>query len=290
MMRPLALLIPLLLVAAAGPATQQQDWSAAKAEWNTPTTPFRIAGNVYYVGTAGVSAYLITDPRGHILIDGGLPESVPLIAANIRGLGFRLKDVRILLINHAHFDHSGGLAELKRLTGAQLLASAGDKPDLEAGRTGGRPDLEGFPPVKVDRVIGQGEHIRLGAIDLVTLMTPGHTKGCTSWMYRVTAQGQPLDMLFACSLTVAGQDLTGRNPAYPGVAEDFPRTFALLRTLTVDIFLNFHPGAFDMEGKRKRLEGGNPLAFVDPGELGRRVDAAEAQFEKELGEQMAAKR
>jgi metallo-beta-lactamase class B len=287
MMRAFALLLPLLL--AAGPAVQQQDFTQAKIEWNRPTTPFKIAGNVYYVGTAGVSAYLITDPKGHVLIDGGLPESVPLIVKNIRALGFRLKDVRILLINHAHFDHSGGLAELKRLTGAQLLASAGDKPDLEAGRTVGRPDLEGFPAVKVDRVIGDGEHIRLGAIDLVTHLTPGHTRGCTSWSYRVTAGRSPLDMLFACSLTVAGQDLTGRNPAYPGVADDFRRTFALLRTLQVDVFLNFHPGAFDMEGKRKRLAG-NPLAFVDPGELGRRVDAAEAQFEKELGEQMAAKR
>lgn len=285
-MRALALLLPLLL--AAGPAAQHQDWTQAKIEWNTPTTPFRIAGNVYYVGTAGVSAYLITDPKGHILIDGGLPEGAALIAANVRKLGFRLKDVRILLINHAHFDHSGGLAELKRLTGAPLLASAGDKPDLEAGRTAGRPDLEAFPPVKVDRVIGEGEHIRLGKIDLVTHLTPGHTKGCTSWSYRVTIQRQPLDMLFVCSLTVAGQDLTGRNPAYPNVADDFRHSFALLRTLPADIFLSFHPGVFDMEAKRAKLPG-NPLAFVDPGELGRRVDAAEAQFEKELGAQTAAK-
>lgn len=287
-MRALALLLPLLL--ASGPAAQRQDWTQAKLEWNKPAKPFRIAANVYYVGTEGVSAYLITDPKGHILIDGGLPEGAKLIAANIRRLGFRLQDVRILLINHAHFDHSGGLAELKRVTGAQLLASAGDKPDLEAGHTEGRPDLEGFPPVKVDRVIGEGEHIRLGAIDLVTHLTPGHTRGCTSWMYRAPVEGVPLDILFACSLTVAGQDLTGRNPAYPGAADDFRHSFALLRTLTVDIFLNFHPGAFDMADKRTRLKAGNALAFVDPGELGRRVDAAEAQFEKELGEQTAAKR
>lgn len=288
-MRAFAFLLPLLL--AAGPAAQQQDWTQAKIEWNKPTAPFRIIGNVYYVGTAGVSAYLITDPRGHILIDGGLPESAALIAGNIKRLGFRLKDVKILLINHAHFDHSGGLAELKRLTGARLLASAGDKPDLEAGRTIGRTDLEDFPAVKVDEVIGEGTHIRLGAIDLVTHLTPGHTRGCTSWMYRVRPKGQvPLDMLFACSLSVAGQDLTGRNPAYPNAADDFRHSFALLRTLTVDIFLNFHPAAFDMADKRARLKGGNPLAFVDPGELGRRVDAAELQFEKELGEQIAAKR
>jgi metallo-beta-lactamase class B len=288
MMRPIAFLLP-LLIAAAPALHQDSNWAEIKAEWNVPTTPFRIAGNVHYVGTAGLSAYLITDPKGHVLIDGGLPESAPLIVANIRALGFRIEDVRILLINHAHFDHSGGLAELKRLSGAQLLASGGDKPDLERGKTVGRDDLEPYPTVKVDRVIRDGEHIRLGAIDLVTHVTAGHTKGCTSWSYRVTEQGKPLDVLFACSLTVAGQDLSG-GKAYPGAVGDFRRTFARLRSVRADIFLNFHPGAFDMEAKRKRLEAGNPLAFVDPGELARRVDGAQKQFEKELAEQRATKR
>lgn len=289
MMRPLALLLPLLL-AAAPALSQDSGWAAAKREWNVPTTPFRIADNVYFVGTAGLSAYLITDPKGHVLIDGGLPESAALIAGNITKLGFKLKDVRILLINHAHFDHSGGLAELKRLTGAKVLASAGDKGDLEAGRTAGRTDLEPFPAVKVDRVIAQGEHIRLGAIDLTTLMTPGHTRGCTSWTLRVAIGGKPFDMLFACSLSVADQDLTGRSAAYPQAADDFRRTFALLRTIRADIFVNFHPNAFDMEAKRARLTAGDPLAFVDPGELGRRVDAAQSGFEKELAEQAKAGR
>jgi len=287
MMRALTLLLPLLL--AAGPAVQQQDWTQAKIEWNKPTAPFRISSDVYYVGTAGVAAYLITSRHGHVLIDGGLPESAPLIEANIKRLGFKLKDIRIILINHAHFDHAGGLAKLKRATGAVLLASAGDKDDLEAGQTAGRPDLEQFPPVKVDEVIGDGDRIGLSGIQLVAHLTPGHTRGCTSFSYRTTINGQVLDMLFVCSLTVAGQDLTGGNPAYPGVADDFRHSFALLRTLPADIFLSFHPGVFDMEAKRARLPD-NPLAFVDPGELGRRVDAAEAVFEKELAAQIAAKR
>lgn len=289
MMRPLALLVPILL-AAAPVLHQDSGWTQTKIEWNKPTTPFRIAGNVYFVGTAGLSAYLITGPHGHVLIDGGLPESAPLIAKNIRALGFRLKDVRILLINHAHFDHSGGLAALKRLTGAELYASAGDKADLEAGRTAGRPDLEGFPRVKVDDVITDGERLGLGGIVLTVHLTPGHTRGCTSFSYQVMIGDKMYDMLFACSLTVAGQDLTGGNPAYPDVAADFRRTFSLLRGIRADIFLNFHPNAFDMEAKRKRLDAGDALAFVDPGELGRRVDAAEAGFEKELREQGAAKR
>lgn len=289
MMRLSALLLPLLLMTTPA-AAQTTDWSRTIAEWSTPTTPFRIAGNVHYVGTAGLSAYLITDPKGHILIDGAMAQNVDGIVANIRALGFRIEDVRYLLINHAHFDHAGGLARLKAMSGAMLLASAGDAPDLEAGKTAGRKDLLHFAPVHVDRLIREGTHIRLGAIDLVTHMTPGHTKGCTSWSYRTAEAGRPLDIVFACSLTVAGQDLTGGNPAYPDPAGDFRRTFALLRGMKADIFLNFHPGAFDMDAKRKRLEAGDAFAFVDPGELRRRVDAADAQFRKELAEQTARKR
>lgn len=267
--------LPLLLVAAA--PLQQDSWAQARAEWNKPGDPIRVAGSVYFVGTAGLSAFLITDPAGHVLIDGGLPESVPLIRANIEKLGFKLRDVKILLINHAHFDHSGGLAELKRLTGAKLYASAGDKPDLEKGVTGGRPDLLAYPAVKVDHVIADGEHIRLGAIDLTTHLTPGHTRGCTSWSTRVKVTDKPLDLLFACSLTVAGQDLK-----QPGNVADFRGTFAKLRAMSADIFLNFHPSAMDFEAKAAKVRAGDPLGFVDPGELGRRVDAAEAQFEREL--------
>lgn len=234
--------------------------------------PFRIVGNVYYVGTAGLSAYLITDPAGHILIDGAVPQSAKQIAANIEALGFRLKDVRYLLINHAHFDHSGGLAELKKLTGAKLLASAGDKPGLEQGKTLGRSDLPPFPVVRVDRVIGEGEHIRLGATDLVTRLTPGHTAGCTSW----TMRSAGLDLIFACSITVAGAPLTS------GTVSDFRATFAKLKMLKADVFLNFHPGGFDMEAKRTKLLAGDARAFVDPGELRRRVDAAEKAFDAEL--------
>lgn len=281
-----ALALTLMIAAAAPPAQQKTDWSQALIEWTRPAAPFRIAGNVYYVGTAGIAAYLITDPKGDVLIDGALPGTVRQITANIETLGFKLSDVRYLLINHAHFDHSGGLAELKRLTGATLLASAADKPDLEAGRTAGRPDLLGFPPVHVDRVIGEGSHVRLGAIDLVTHLTPGHTKGCTSWSLRIREGDKPLDVVFACSITVANQDLTGSR-TYPNAAADFRHTFASLRRLHADVFLSFHPGVFDMEAKRAKLAAGDRFAFVDPGELARRVDAAETAFETELAAQRA---
>ncbi len=285
MTRALGLILPPLLAAA--PTQQITDWGPAVIEWSKPLAPFHIAGNVYYVGTAGIAAYLVTDPKGDVLIDGALPGTSDQIAANIQTLGFKLSDVRYLLINHAHFDHAGGLAALKRLTGAKLLASAGDKPDLEAGITAGRPDLLDFPKVRVDQVIGEGSHVRLGAIDLVTHLTPGHTKGCTSWSLRIREAGKPLDVLFVCSITVANQDLTG-SKTYPGAAADFRMTFARLRGLHANVFLSFHPGVFDMDAKRARLLAGDPLAFVDPGELTRRVDAAEAAFDVELARQRAA--
>jgi metallo-beta-lactamase class B len=253
------------------------------ANWSRPTAPFRIVGNVYYVGTEGLSAYLVTGPSGHVLIDGALPSSAPLIAQSIARLGFKPRDVKYLLINHSHFDHAGGLGALKRLTGAQLISSAGEKADLEAGRTLGRPELEGFPAVKVDRVIGDGDQVRLGPVVLTAILTPGHTTGATSW----TTMAGGKRVIFASSITVAGQRLAG-NPAYPTAAADFRRTFAKLRNTRADVFLNFHAEGFGMEAKRARQLAGEADAFVDPGELARQVDAAERGFEIELASQTAA--
>jgi metallo-beta-lactamase class B len=251
-----------------------------RIEWNKPAEPFRIVDNVYYVGTKGLAAYLITGSRGHILIDGGLPESAPLIAANIRQLGFEPADIEYLLINHAHFDHSGGLAELKRLTGAKVVAVAAERPDLEAGRTIGRPELGTFPAVKVDRIVRDRGQLRLGDTVLTAHLTAGHTRGCTSW----SGRAGKYTILFACSLTVAGQNLIDDN-AYPEAAEDFRRTFDKLAGMKADIFLNFHPEFFDMEGKRTRQKAGASEAFVDPGELPRQVERARQGFLKELERQ-----
>jgi metallo-beta-lactamase class B len=280
MVRTIGLLLAAALAGPVAAGPQDDDWAKVRSEWNQPVAPFRILGNVHYVGTAGIAAYLITGPEGHILIDGGMAESVPQIAANIARLGFKLRDVKILLINHAHWDHAGGLAEFKRLTGARLLASAGDRPGLEAGRLDYRPDLDPFQPAKVDEVIAEGQAITLGGTILTTRLTPGHTKGCTSWTMSVPSGGDSLNVLFACSLTVAGQPL-GRGNGYDGAADDFRATFARLRTLQADVFLGFHPSGFDMAAKRAKLDAGNAEAFVDPGELRRRVDAAEAAFEAE---------
>ena len=280
-------LLPLLALIASPLMAQD---AQQRIDWNKPAEPFRLIGNVHYVGTDGLSAYLIVDPKGHVLIDGGLPESAPLIAANIARLGFRMRDVRHLLINHAHYDHSGGLAELKRASGAKLVASAGDAPDLVAGRTIGRPELDGFPPVRVDRIVGQGAAVTIGATRLVAHMTPGHTKGCTSWAMTTrdpaVRRGKPVSVLFACSITTAGQPLTGAKD-YPSAAADFRATFARLDRIEADVFLNFHPEFFNLAAKRARLIAGDRAAFVDPAELPRQVAKARAGFEVELARQRA---
>ena len=248
-----------------------------RIEWNRPFAPFRVVGNVYYVGTEGLSAFLITGPRGHVLIDGGLPESAPIIAANIRTLGFALRDVRYLLLNHSHFDHAGGLAALKRLTGAQIVATAGEAADLAAGKTVGRPTLAGFPKVRADRIIVDGARVRVGPVVLAAILSPGHTRGGVSWTTVATGKR----VIFATSLTVAGQSLVG-DPAYPQAAADFAATFRRLRATKADVFLNFHPDFFDMAKKRAAQLAGKADAFVDPGELTRQLDRAEIAFTQEL--------
>lgn len=287
-MRRTAAALLFAALASAAPAQLTPELVRQRVEWNQPFEPFRIAGNVHYVGTRGLAAFLITDPAGHMLIDGAMEESAAQIAANVRKLGFRMADVKIMLVNHAHWDHAGGLADLKRFSGAKLLASAADRPDLESGRPAYRADLTPAAPVRVDRVIRDGEVIRLGANRLVTYLTPGHTKGCTSWTMRTQEAGRPLDVLFACSVSVAGQPLLA-DPGYPNAAANFRATFDKLKAMKADIYLNYHPSGFDMEAKRARQIAGDPLAFVDASEVSRRITAAEAAFEAEVDRQQAAR-
>lgn len=277
-----ALSLALAIPAAAHQPGVQGGWPA---DWYRPAEPLTILPNVHFVGTEGLSAFLITSPAGHVLVDGGLPESAPLIAANIRKLGFKLEDVRYLLINHAHFDHAGGLAELKRLTGATLVASKRDAPDLQAGQALIRPEQPAVPPVKVDRIIKDGDTVTLGPITLTALLTPGHTPGATSWaMTTPGPDGKPLKVLFASSLTVAGLKLP-KHPGYPTAAADFTKSFARLKRTSADVYLTFHPGRFEYAAKAARLKAGDKSAFVDPAELARRVADAEREFAAERAAQ-----
>lgn len=263
---------------------------AINGRWNEPYEPFTVIGNIHYVGTAGVSSFLITTPEGHFLLDGILPQSVPQIAANIGTLGYDVRDVRYLLNSHAHFDHAGGLAGLQRLSGAVMVASAADKPVLEAGDIGYGPSSGmRFPPVRVDRVVGDGESLTLGGVTLTAHLTPGHTEGCTSWsMDVVGAGGASHRAFFHCSATVAGQSLVPES--YPGMVEAFRSTFTRVREMRADVFLGNHENFFGLETRRARQRAGDANAFVDANALSAFNDDLEAAFEAEFARQQAGVR
>lgn len=261
---------------------------AVNGRWNAPYEPFRAIGNVYYVGTAAVSSWLITTPKGHILIDGVMAQSVPQIVDNIHKLGFDIRDVKVLLNSHAHVDHAGGLAGLQRASGAMMVASAGDRATLERGDIGYGPSAGmHFPPIRVDRVISDGETVALGEVVLTAHLTPGHTQGCTSWTLGVKGDdGRTHTAFFHCSATVAGQSLVPES--WPGMVAAYRATFARVRKMHADVFLANHDNFFDLEGKRARLKAGDANAFVDPAELQAFNARMEKAFEEELAEQQKA--
>jgi metallo-beta-lactamase class B len=277
-----------LLVALAGLAMGQAD--PTSRSWNKPVPPFRIAGNLYYIGATEIGSFLITTPEGHILLDGGFVETAPQIEENIARLGFRLADVKILLNSHAHYDHAGGLAELKRKTGAKVIASARD---AELLRIGGHGDFRfadtlTFPPVEVDRIIGDGESIELGGQKLTALLTPGHTKGNTTWTTKISDGAKSYDVVFAGSPTALDYQLVGKE-SYPGIAADFEKTFTVLKKLPCDIFLSDHGSFFSSEQKRERLARGektNP--FIDPDGYKRFVTEYEKEFRQKVEAQKKA--
>ena len=259
-----------------------------RASWNQPVEPFRIIGNVYYVGVSGVASYLITTSQGHVLLDGGLAESAPIIEKNIATLGFRIQDVKYLLNSHAHFDHCGGLAELKRKSGGRVVASRADAGVLESGRHKNYSTSDSlFPAVKVDRLINAGDKVQVGGITLTAILTPGHTKGCTTWTMDIDDAGKTRHVVFYCSTTVTGPLVD--NARYPEIVSDYERSFALLRQLPCDVFLAPHGSFFALNEKRGRMAKGDPNPFLDPTEMRAFVDQSERDFQRELKTQQAAK-
>lgn len=276
----LAALAPTTMIAAEGPAVP--------AEWTAPQKPFRVIGNVYYVGTQDLAVYLITSPGGDVLIDGALAETVPQIEKNISALGFRLADIKLILNTHAHFDHAAGIARLARDTGAQVDASAGDAPTLERGAISFGPTASTkFPPVKVDHIVHDGEVVGVGDIRLTAHLTPGHTPGCTSWTLPVVENGRTYQVIDMCSVSVAGNPLVN-NKEYPQIVSDYRSSFAKLKARHADVFLGPHAGFFDLQKKLAARKAGKPNPFIDPTALPRFIARAEEAFDKELARQRAA--
>lgn len=259
-----------LMLAASAHATDPASPGAAmRARWRQPQAPARIYGNTWYVGSRGLSAILITSPQGHVLIDGTLPENAAMIEANIRRLGFHLRDVKVILDTHAHGDHAGAIAALARDSGAQVVARAAQARALrEGGEDVDDPqhgDAPLFPAVPDVRVIGDHETVHVGALAIQPLPTPGHTPGSTSWTWTSCEGKRCQSMVYADSLTLlAVGDYRFTDPAHPERLGDFRRALATLSTLPCDILMTPHPEASDLLKRMAARAGGDRDALIDP--------------------------
>ena len=265
---------------------------AQNPEWTEPFPPHRIAGNLYYVGSKDLASYLVVTPEGNILINSNLESSVPQIKASVEKLGFRFSDTKILLISHAHYDHAAGSATLKQLTGAKYMVMDADVAEVEDGGKNdfayGKDKANWFKPVKVDRVLHDGDEVKLGGAVLVAHKTPGHTRGCTTWTMKVTDGAKSYDAVIVGSPNVnTGYRLVG-NPSYPGIVADYEKTFRVLKSLHCDLFLGAHGGYYGLQEKYARLKAGDKTAFVDPKGYASFVADREAAFRKELAKQKAS--
>jgi metallo-beta-lactamase class B len=260
-------------------------------EWRRPFAAHRVVGNVYYVGTYDLACFLVVTPQGNILINTGLADSAPLIRKSIADLGFKLEDVRWLLTTQAHYDHVAAMAEMKRLTGARVLASQADAVLLEDG---GKSDFHfgpeyGYAPVKVGERIGDGQKLRLGGVELTAYLHAGHTRGSMSYGLTVQEGGKDYRVLIANMGTInPGVKLLG-NARYPRIAEDYAKTFERQKALVCDIFLSSHASQYEMHRKYTPGAAYDPKRFVDPDGYRRAVEGAESTYRRQLAEERAGK-
>jgi metallo-beta-lactamase class B len=275
----LALLASLIIPAAA--LAQAND---VGRNMNQPIPPFHIIGNIYYVGASDITSYLMVTPAGDILLDGGFVETAPQIEANIQKLGLKLKDVKFILNSHAHLDHAGGIPEMKHATGAKFVAMDQDVPALTAGTA--------FPAATPDRVIHDGDTVTLGLVTMTAHLTPGHTRGCTTWTTVVRDGVKRYSVVFVGSATVLPNykliDLPNALATYPGIKEDYEKTFRVLRSLPCDVFLASHGSFYSLADKRG-VKSKNPAQnpFIDPWGYQAYILGAEAVFQKELQSEQA---
>jgi metallo-beta-lactamase class B len=268
-----------ILIASAAATLQAQN----QIDWNAPFPPHTVVGNVHYVGTAQLASFLVTTPEGHILVNSSFESTVPVIRASVEKLGFRFTDIRILVGSHAHGDHMEGDALVKELTQAQVMAMEEDVPGLRAMRPGGKAH-------PIDRVLRDGDEVKLGGTTLVARRTGGHTRGCTTWTLQAQEAGRSYNVAILCSVGVnPGYVLVG-NKDYPEIADDYARSFKLLRSLPVDVFLGAHGSFYGLPGKHARLSAGGAASgganpFVDPDGFKAHLDLQEKNFLARLAEQ-----
>ena len=240
----------------------------------TAFLPHKIIGNLYYVGTRTLSSFLVVTPQGNILIDSTYERNVPTIRKSVEQLGFKFSDLKILLGSHAHADHQEGDAMVKELTGAQVMAMAEDVPALEAMKPGGKPH-------PVDKVLHDGDSVAIGGTTLIAHLTPGHTRGCTTWTMKAQEAGKPYEVVINCSL---------RSPAVltPEIVDEFNRSFKTVRALPCDVQLGDHPAQYNLKAKYARLRDAGPNPFFDPAGCLLEADIEEALFRAILAEQRSA--
>lgn len=258
--------------------------------WTEPFPPHRVAKNLYYVGSRGLASFLLTTEEGHILINSNLVRSVDQIRASVEKLGYKFSDVKILLISQGHWDHCAGSARVKELTGAHYMVMDADVPVVDDG---GKSDFQygsdasaHYPPTKVDHVLHDGDTVKLGDTVLTARLTPGHTKGCTTWTTKLTDFGRNYDVVIVGGTNVNSGYKLVHNPQYPQIASDFEKTFRVLKSLPCDLFLGAHGDYYGMEAKYRRVQpSGRPNPFVDPEGYKAYVADREAAFRAELARQ-----
>jgi len=253
-------------------------------KWEEPAEPTRIAGPLYFVGTKGLGVFLFTTSDGHILMNTGMPSSGPMIVDSIRKLGFKPGDIKIMINGHAHIDHAGAFAYLKQLTGAKLAVMKDDVPAMESGDKADfkyADDLV-YPAVKVDRVLRDGDTIRMGDVLLTAYHTPGHTRGATTWVANLVVDGKAYIVAFPDGAGFNPGYRLAKNPSYPGIAEDYRRTHHVLEMLKPDIWLAQHNEYFDLEGKRERAKTEGIRAWIDPEGYRRFIAQKKREFEDEV--------
>ncbi|HEX4826528.1 MAG TPA: subclass B3 metallo-beta-lactamase [Candidatus Polarisedimenticolaceae bacterium] len=280
---PIAFALTLSLVPArAGDAAADLNAASESLHWTEAVDPVKIAGPIYFVGTEGLGVWLITTSKGHMLLNTGMPGSGPMIESSIRKLGFKTEDVKLLLVSHAHVDHVGALAYLKKATGAKVVVM-----DVEANllRSGGITDFQygkvrdfAFDRVIPDRTVRDGETVALGKVKLTAHLTPGHTRGATTWTTTIHDGMKKYEVVFADGAGVPSSYRLGKNPSYPGIADDYKRTFDVLGSLKPDIWLTSHLEVLDFAAKRERAVKDGAKAWVDPDGYAAWVAAAKDRF------------